>query len=135
MYETALGLSVLHELIPRAVLHRDLKAANVLLSTALPPPSQLLTLLENGALLSDSCVAKVADFGIAEIMETVASRASASGGVGVAGGRRPHCPSSFPCPSRPFSFPFPFPFVPLPSPPPSLSLPCVALAVCVVSKI
>ena len=78
--EMAEGLGVLHGLIPRAVLHRDMKAANVLLSRPLPAPEQLEALDESGQPVLNGCVAKLADFGIAEIMETMATRASAGGG-------------------------------------------------------
>jgi serine/threonine protein kinase len=58
------GMAELHSLLPRSIIHRDLKAANILLSTP-----DLAT-----------AVVKVADFGIALAMETV--RATLSGGSG-----------------------------------------------------
>ena len=67
------GLQRLHSLRPRALIHRDLKAANVLLSCGGGG---------SGGNLSQA-VAKVSDFGVASFMETMASRASA-GGVGAA---------------------------------------------------
>ena len=77
------GLQRLHSLRPRALIHRDLKAANVLLSCGGGG---------SGGNLSQA-VAKVSDFGVASFMETMASRASAGGvaaaaaaGAGGAGG-------------------------------------------------
>ena len=63
------GLQRLHSLRPRALIHRDLKAANVLLSCGGGG---------SGGNLSQA-VAKVSDFGVASFMETMASRASAGG--------------------------------------------------------
>ena len=63
------GLQRLHSLRPRALIHRDLKAANVLLSCRGGG---------SGGDLRDA-VAKVSDFGVASFMETMASRASAGG--------------------------------------------------------
>jgi len=94
LLQTAQGLGVLHGLIPRAVIHRDLKAANILLGTPLGAAAAAPA-AEGGeqgqeAFLQhflEHSVAKVADFGIAEVMETMATRASANGGgsSGVAG--------------------------------------------------
>ena len=94
LQQTARGLRVLHGLIPRAVIHRDLKSANILLGTPLGGAAAAPA-AEGGeqgqeAFLQhflEHSVAKVADFGIAEVMETMATRASANGGgsSGVAG--------------------------------------------------
>ena len=63
------GLQRLHSLRPRALIHRDLKAANVLLSCGGGGSGGNLR----------QAVAKVSDFGVASFMETMASRASAGG--------------------------------------------------------
>ena len=63
----AQGMAKLHSLLPRAIIHRDLKSANVLLSNV---DLQLAT-------------AKICDFGLAKAAETV--RTNASGGGGIAG--------------------------------------------------
>ena len=60
--QIARGMAELHSLLPSSIIHRDLKAANVLLSSADLPRA----------------VAKVADFGVAAFVETV--WASSSGG-------------------------------------------------------
>ena len=62
--ETACGMTELHSLSPKSIVHRDLKAANILLS------STDLT----------SAVAKVTDFGVAMTLVTVRSASSAGGG-------------------------------------------------------
>ena len=63
--EIASGMAQMHALQPR-IIHRDLKAANVLLS----------------ATDLDKAVAKVGDFGMAMAMETIKSTQSAGGGLG-----------------------------------------------------
>ena len=68
--EIGAGLQKLHTLSPRPLIHRDLKAGNVLLS------SRDLS----------KAVAKVCDFGVAKFMQTMATRASAAGGGGGGGG-------------------------------------------------
>ncbi len=60
------GMAKLHSLFPRAIIHRDLKSANVLLSSADP---QLAT-------------AKICDFGLAKFAETVRTHASGGGLAG-----------------------------------------------------
>jgi serine/threonine protein kinase len=72
------GVSKLHSLSPRPVIHRDLKAANVLLSSA----------------HIASAVPKVCDFGVATIMETMASAMSGAGG-GMAGSLAWKAPETF----------------------------------------
>jgi serine/threonine protein kinase len=65
--QVADGLAYLHGLLPEAVVHRDLKAANVLLNAELT-------------------VAMVADFGLAETMTSVATQVNSSlAGKGMAG--------------------------------------------------
>jgi poly [ADP-ribose] polymerase 10/14/15 len=64
--EIACGMTELHSFLPTCIIHRDLKAANVLLSS-----TNLV-----------SAVAKVADFGVAITLETVRSMSSAGGGAG-----------------------------------------------------
>jgi poly [ADP-ribose] polymerase 10/14/15 len=63
LMEVACGMTELHSLSPQ-IIHRDLKAANVLLSS-----NDLA-----------SAVAKVTDFGVAVTLETVRSSSSAGGG-------------------------------------------------------
>jgi serine/threonine protein kinase len=63
--DIAKGVGKLHGLLPHAVIHRDLKAGNVLLS------SSNLSL----------AVAKVADFGLAKAADTIRSQQSAAGGM------------------------------------------------------
>jgi serine/threonine protein kinase len=63
--EIASGMAQMHALQPR-IIHRDLKAANVLLS----------------ATDLDKAVAQVGDFGVAMAMETIKSTLSARGGTG-----------------------------------------------------
>ncbi len=58
--EIAQGMKSLHDMKPRGLVHRDLKAANVLLCGA----------------TVDTYVAKVADFGLSQTMTSMASRAS-----------------------------------------------------------
>jgi serine/threonine protein kinase len=72
------GVSKLHSLSPRPVIHRDLKAANVLLSS------------------TDiaSAVPKVCDFGVATIMETMATAMSGAGG-GMTGSLAWKAPETF----------------------------------------
>ncbi len=76
--DVAAGMSELHGLLPRAVIHRDLKAANVLLSS----PDLA------------SATAKVADFGVATVMETVRATLSGGGG-GMAGTLAWKAPETF----------------------------------------
>ena len=64
------GLHRLHSLRPRPLIHRDLKASNVLLSS----PD------------INTAIAKVGDFGVASFAETAASRASGGAGGGSATG-------------------------------------------------
>ena len=64
------GLQRLHSLLPRPLIHRDLKASNVLLSS----PD------------INTAIAKVGDFGVASFAETAASRASGGAGGGGATG-------------------------------------------------
>ncbi len=61
----AKGMAKLHGLLPHGVVHRDLKAANVLLSS---PELR-------------HAVAKVADFGLARPADTIRSKQSADGGM------------------------------------------------------
>ena len=61
--EVACGMTELHSLSPQSIIHRDLKAANVLVSSNDLP----------------SAVAKVTDFGVAMTLETVRSSSSAGG--------------------------------------------------------
>jgi serine/threonine protein kinase len=63
--EIAAGMAELHGLLPKPIIHRDLKAANVLLSCA----------------YLSAAVAKVADFGIARTMDTMRCTLPAGGGV------------------------------------------------------
>ena len=63
--EVADGLQKLHSLVPNPIIHRDLKAANVLLSAA----------------DITRAVAKVCDFGVAKFMQTMRSRNSAGGSM------------------------------------------------------
>ena len=67
----ARGLAELHSLLPEAIVHRDIKAANILL---------------NG----DATVTKISDFGLAESMQTtaasVAQSVAVAGGIGSKGG-------------------------------------------------
>eukprot|EP01045_Picozoa_sp_COSAG04_P020058 COSAG04_NODE_2013_length_4999_cov_66.515510_1_plen_1522_part_00 len=68
LVEIASGLEALHGLVPTPIIHRDLKAANVLMSSR--------TL--------DVAVPKIADFGVAETVRTnAATFGSAGGGGGV----------------------------------------------------
>eukprot|EP00415_Alexandrium_ostenfeldii_P003679 UN3679 len=53
----ARGMQFLHSLLPRGLIHRDLKSANVLLS-------------------KDLCAAKVSDFGLSKTLVTMATRSS-----------------------------------------------------------
>jgi serine/threonine protein kinase len=53
LMEIASGMAQMHDLLPTSIIHRDLKAANVLLS----------------ATDLDKAVAKVGDFGVAMAME------------------------------------------------------------------
>ena len=64
LMQVACGMTELHSLSLQSIIHRDLKAANVLLS------------------FNDlaSAVAKVTDFGVAMTLETVRSSSSAGGG-------------------------------------------------------
>ena len=71
------GMAKLHSLLPRAIIHRDLKSANVLLSNV---DLQLAT-------------AKICDFGLAKAAETV--RTNASGGGGIAGSLSWKAPETF----------------------------------------
>ena len=64
--EIASGMAQMHALLPTRIIHRDLKAANVLLS----------------ATDLDKAVAKVGDFGVPMSMETIKSTQSAGGGTG-----------------------------------------------------
>ena len=73
LQEITAGLACLHDTVPRAILHRDLKAANVLLS------SQELSI----------AVAKVADFGVAETMNTQAMSRRSAGHVGTLAWKAP----------------------------------------------
>jgi len=66
LMEIAIGMAQMHALLPTRIIHRDLKAANVLLS----------------ATDLDKAVAKVGDFGVAMAMETIKSTQSAGGGTG-----------------------------------------------------
>ncbi len=92
MIGIAEGLQRLHDLRPRPVIHRDLKASNVLLSG--PQPSTAIRKVpfrasqeENGVhLTAVFWTCKVADFGIAEMMETLATRTSAAGAGAAASG-------------------------------------------------
>ena len=68
--EIASGMTELHSLLPNSIIHRDLKAANVLLSSA------------GSSAGGNESVAKVADFGVAMAMETLRSTLSAGGGTG-----------------------------------------------------
>ena len=63
--EIASGMDELHSSLP-SIIHRDLKAANVLLSSA----------------DRDKAVAKVCDFGVAMTLQTLKSTLSAGGGMG-----------------------------------------------------
>jgi serine/threonine protein kinase len=74
--DIAQGMAKLHALLPRAIIHRDLKSANVLLSSADP----------------ESATAKICDFGLAKAAETV--RTLASGG-GLAGSLPWKAPETF----------------------------------------
>jgi serine/threonine protein kinase len=76
--DIAQGMAKLHSLRPCAIIHRDLKAANVLLSSA---DLQV-------------AVAKICDFGLAKAAETVRTTASASGG-GMAGSLPWKAPETF----------------------------------------
>ena len=62
----ASGMSQLHALLPKSIIHRDLKSANVLLSP-------------------DLTEAKITDFGVAMTLETLNSTLSAASGGGGAG--------------------------------------------------
>ena len=64
--EIASGMAHLHSLLPTSIIHRDLKAANVLLSLA----------------HLDQAIAKVCDFGVAKTLVTLKSTLSAGGGTG-----------------------------------------------------
>ena len=64
--QIARGMAELHSLLPSSIIHRDLKAANVLLSSADLPRA----------------VAKVADFGVATFVQTVWSSSSGGGRKG-----------------------------------------------------
>ena len=66
LMEIASGLAQMHALLPTSIIHRDLKAANVLLS----------------ATNLDKAVAKVGDFGVATATQTLKSTLSAGGGTG-----------------------------------------------------
>jgi serine/threonine protein kinase len=66
LMQIASGMAHMHVLLPTRIIHRDLKAANVLLS----------------ATDLDKAVAKVGDFGMAMAMETIKSTQSAGGGLG-----------------------------------------------------
>jgi serine/threonine protein kinase len=79
MFEVLQGLQKMHGLLPRAVIHRDLKAANVLLTTRDPR----------------SAIAKLSDFGIAHIKETMTNTSSMAGGGGVVGTLAWQAPETF----------------------------------------
>ena len=64
--QIARGMAELHSLLPSSIIHRDLKAANVLLSSAELPQA----------------VAKVADFGVATFVHSVWSNSSGGGRKG-----------------------------------------------------
>lgn len=76
--DVAAGMAELHGLLPRGIIHRDLKAANVLLSS----PDLA------------SATAKVADFGVSLVMETVRATLSRGGG-GMAGTLAWKAPETF----------------------------------------
>ena len=76
--DVANGMVELHRLLPRGIIHRDLKAANLLLSS----PDLA------------SATAKVADFGVAIAMETVRATLSGGGG-GMAGTLAWKAPETF----------------------------------------
>ena len=72
--QIAEGMAELHAMLPRPIVHRDLKAANVLLSSA-----------DLG-----QAVAKVADFGVAKTMDTLRTTcATAAVGAGGTAGTLP----------------------------------------------
>ena len=64
--QIARGMAELHSLLPSSIIHRDLKAANVLLSSADLPRA----------------VAKVTDFGVATFVQTVRATVSGGGATG-----------------------------------------------------
>jgi len=65
--DIACGMRQLHSLLPKNIIHRDLKAANILLD-------------------EDMTVAKITDFGVAMTIDTLRSTASAGSGAGGAAG-------------------------------------------------
>ena len=62
LFDVACGMCELHSLLPRKIIHRDLKAANVLLN-------------------QDMTLAKITDFGVATTIDTFRSTLSVSGGA------------------------------------------------------
>ncbi|MGB1607996.1 MAG: protein kinase, partial [Promethearchaeia archaeon] len=77
--EIARGMEFLHSLLPNNILHRDLKAANVLFS------SEDLNV----------AVAKIADFGLAVTVGTVQSTSSRAASFGAAGTLTFKAPETF----------------------------------------
>jgi receptor-interacting serine/threonine-protein kinase 2 len=73
--DIAQGMAKLHSILPRAVMHRDLKTANVLLSSA-----DVRT-----------AVAKICDFGLAKVAETARSRSTSAGIKGTFPWKAPEC--------------------------------------------
>jgi serine/threonine protein kinase len=73
MVAIATGMAELHSLMPNSIVHRDLKAANVLLS------SKDLSV----------AVVKIADFGLSRVMQTVRSTLSKGGSTGTLAWKAP----------------------------------------------